>query len=138
MRILAVDPGEKRLGLALSDETGTVATPLTVLKHISRLLDAASIADLARQNQIGLIVIGQSLDDDGLPTPSSRRADRLALAIQQQCDIPAVLWDESFSTRAARQAQVEMGTSRHKRRGHLDDLAAAVILQSYLDARRDH
>ncbi len=138
MKILAVDPGEKRLGLALSDETGALASPLAVLKHSSRLLDAATIADLARQNQAGLIVIGQSLDDDGSPTPSSRRATRLAHAIQQQCDIPLALWDESYSTREARQSQVEMGTRRHKRRGHLDDLAAAVILQSYLDARKDH
>lgn len=134
MRILAVDPGEKRIGLALSDPTGTIASPLTVLLHASRPLDAATIGDLAEQHQAELIVIGQSLDDDGSPTPQSHRAARLADAIRQQCDLPIKMWDESFSTQEARQARINMGTARRKRRGHLDDLAAVVILQSYLDA----
>ncbi len=137
MRILAVDPGEKRFGLALSDPSGTIASPLTVLKHVSRPVDAATIADLAHQNQAGLIVIGKSYDEDGSPTPASRRADRLAEAIHQQCEIPLVTWDESFSTQEARQARLELGTSRRKRRGHLDDLAATVILQSYLDSNTE-
>ena len=135
MRILAVDPGEKRIGIAMSDPTSTIATPLTVVQHVSRLMDAASIADLANQHQASLIVIGKSFDEEGLPSPQSRRADRLAEAIRQQCDIPLVMWDESFSTQAARQAHLEMGTTHRKRRGHLDDLAATVILQSYLDSR---
>jgi putative holliday junction resolvase len=135
MRILAVDPGEKRLGTAISDPTETIASPLTVVKHISRPLDAAAIAELAQQNQAGIIVIGQSFDEEGKPTSASRRANRLADAIRQQCDLPLVFWDESFSTQTARQAQIELGTRRQKRRGHLDALAAVVILQSFLDAR---
>jgi len=134
MRILAVDPGEKRIGIAISDPTSTIATPLSVIEHITRRLDAASIANLAIQYEVSLIVIGKSLDEEGLPTPQSRRADRLAEAIRQQCDIPLVMWDESFSTQVARQARLEMGTIRRKRRGHLDELAATVILQSYLDS----
>jgi putative Holliday junction resolvase len=133
MRIMAVDPGKKHIGVAISDPTETIATPLTVLKHISRPLDAASIANLAQQYQVGLIVMGRSLDEEGLPTPQSRLAERLAEAIQQQCDLPVTMYDESFSTQQARQARIDMGTSRRKRRGHLDDLAAAVILQSFLD-----
>lgn len=134
MRILAVDPGEKRLGIAISDSSGTIANPLTVLKHISRPLDAAAIAQLARENQAGLIVIGQAIDEDGLPTPEGRRAGRLAEAVQGQTDLPVVLWDESGSTREARSARLAMGASRRKRSGHLDDLAATYILQTYLDA----
>jgi len=130
---MAVDPGKKHIGVAISDPTETIATPLTVLKHISRPLDAASIANLAQQYQVGLIVMGRSLDEEGLPTPQSRLAERLAEAIQQQCDLPVTMYDESFSTQQARQARIDMGTSRRKRRGHLDDLAAAVILQSFLD-----
>lgn len=135
MRILAVDPGEKRIGLAISDPTETIASPLVLLKHASRMLDAATIVDYARQNQAGLIVMGRSLDENGLPTPQSRRSDLLAEAIQQQCNISVIAWDESFSTQIARQAQIEMGTRRQKRSGHLDELAATVILQSYLDAK---
>jgi putative Holliday junction resolvase len=135
MRILAIDPGEKSIGIAISDPTGTIANPLTVLKHISRLKDATTIAELAVQHQAGLIVIGKSLDDEGLSTLQSLRADRLAEAISQHSDLPVTMWDESFSTQVARQARIEMGTTRRKRRGHMDDLAATVILQSYLDAK---
>jgi putative Holliday junction resolvase len=134
VRILAVDPGEKNIGIAISDPTGTIASPLVVIKHISRPLDAATIADLAHQNQVGLIVIGKSLDEEGASTPQSRRADHLAEAIHQQSELPVQYWDESFSTQEARTSRIALGTSRKKRRGHLDDLAAAVILQSYLDA----
>ena len=137
MRILAIDPGEKRIGIAISDPSGTIAAPLTVLRHVSRPIDAASIADLAKQNQVGLIIIGVSLDDEGLPTSQSRRSDRLVEAINQQCNIPISTWDESFSTQDARQAKIEMGMNRRKRSGHLDELAATVILQSYLDAQLD-
>jgi putative Holliday junction resolvase len=136
MRILAVDPGEKRLGIAISDPSGTIANPLTVIKHVARPIDAATIASLAQTQEAGLIVVGQALDDDGQPTPQSRRSMRLADAIRAQSDLPVVLWDESNSTQIARQARIDMGVSRRKRSGHLDDLAAAVILQSYLDA--DH
>lgn len=134
MRILAVDPGEKRIGIALSDPTGTIANPLMVIQHVSRALDAAAIAQVASENQAGLIVVGQALDDDGGSTPQSRRATRLAAAIRTQTDLPVVMWDESGSTQAARAARLAMGVPRRKRRGHMDDLAATVILQSYLDA----
>jgi putative Holliday junction resolvase len=133
MRILAVDPGEKNLGIAISDPSGTIANPLTVLKHVSRPLDAAAIAQMAADHQAVRIIVGQALDDDGQPTPEGRRAGRLAEALQAQTDLPVELWDESGSTQAARQARLAMGASRRKRGGHLDDLAAVYILQTYLD-----
>ena len=135
MRILAVDPGKERIGIAISDPSGTIASPLTVIQHVSRMVDAASIAELARQHQAGIIVVGKSLDDNGLPSMQSRRSDRLAEAIRQQCDLSIIFWDESFSTQEARQARIVMGVNRMKRRGHLDELAATVILQSYLDSK---
>jgi putative Holliday junction resolvase len=136
MRILAIDPGEKNLGIALSDPSGTIANPLRVLKHVSRAIDAASIAQIAVEYQAGLIVVGQALDDEGRSTPQSRRAFRLAAVIRTQSDLPVELWDEHGSTQAARAARLGMGASRSKRGGHLDDLAATYILQTYLDARR--
>jgi putative Holliday junction resolvase len=137
MRVIAVDPGEKRLGIALSDPTGTIANPLTVIKHISRPVDAATIAHLAQENEAGLIIIGQALEAEGQPSAQGRRAARLADAIKVQTELQVVLWDESGSTLAARQAMISMGVSRRKRRGHLDDLAATYILQTYLDAHSD-
>lgn len=134
MRILAVDPGEKRIGIALSDETAALASPLTVIKHHSRAVDAATIAQLAQEHQAGLIVVGEALDDENEPTPSARSARRLAAAIRLQTSLPVVMWDESGSTQEARAARIALGYSRKKRAGHQDDLAAAYILQSYLDA----
>jgi len=136
MRILAIDPGEKRLGIAISDPTGTIANPLTVIKHVARPVDAATIASLAQEHGAGLIIVGQALDDEGEPTVQSRRAVRLAEEIRLQSGLPVQLWDESGSTQAARQARMAMGVSRRLRRGHLDDLAATVILQSYLDSNQ--
>ncbi|MGD9092788.1 MAG: Holliday junction resolvase RuvX, partial [Anaerolineales bacterium] len=132
MRVLAVDPGEKNIGLAISDPTGTIANPLTVIKHTSRPIDAASIAQVASEEGASLIVVGEALDADNQPTPQSRRAARLAAAIKEQSEHPVVLWDEGGSTQAARRAGLEMGISRRKRSGHLDALAATYILQTYL------
>lgn len=133
MRILAVDPGEKRLGLAISDPGGLVANPLKVLGHVARTIDAAQIAQIAQEQDAGLIVVGQALDSDGQPTPASRRSARLAAAIRAQTEIPVVLWDESHSTQAAQQARRAMGVKHSRRTGHLDELAATYILQTYLD-----
>lgn len=134
MRILAVDPGEKNLGIALSDPTGTIANPLSVLHHVSRPLDAASIASLAAEHGAELIVVGHTLDEEGRPTPQGRRAARLAAAIRAQSEVPVVLWDESGSTQAARQARLDLNVNRRRRSGHLDELAATYILQTFLDS----
>ena len=134
MRILAVDHGEKRIGLAISDTTGTIANPLSVVQHVSRAIDAAQVATIASEQEAGMIVIGQSFNDDGRPNLAGRRAARFAEALQGQTDIPIQMWDESFSTQQARTARIQMGVSRKQRSGHLDEIAATVILQSYLDA----
>jgi putative Holliday junction resolvase len=136
MRILAVDHGEKRIGLALSDSTGMFASPLKVIEHVSRLVDAAQVTELAVQNQAGLIIVGQSFDEEGQPNLAGRRAARFAEALRTQTDIPVSLWDESFSTQDARATRIEIGVSRKKRGGHLDELAAVMILRSYLESRR--
>ncbi len=136
MRILAVDHGEKRIGLALSDPTATIASPLKVIEHSSRLMDAAQIANIAEENKVGLIVIGQSFDEEGNPNLAGRRAAKFADALKEQTQIPIVLWDESFSTQDARAARIELGVSRKKRSGHQDVLAAVVILQSYLESNK--
>jgi putative Holliday junction resolvase len=136
VRVLAVDHGEKRIGLALSDPTGTVANPFKVIGHVSRLMDAAQVASLAQENEAGLIVIGQSFDEEGLLNLAGRRAAKFAEALRQQTQIPVVLWDESLSTQDARTARIELGVSRKRRAGHHDSLAATVILQSYLESNR--
>ena len=137
MRTLAVDPGEKNISIAISDPTGTIANPVTVLQHVSRLIDAATIAQLAREHGADRIIVGQALDENNLPTLQSRKSIRLAGAIRSQTDIPVVLWDESDSTQAIKQALIQSGASRAKRRGHHDDLAATYLLQTYLDSQAE-
>lgn len=134
MRILAVDPGEKNIGLALSDPTGSIANPLKVLHHTSRNEDARAIIQIATEKEAGRIIVGQNLDEEGRPSFEGRRAARLAGVIRSQTELPVELWDESFSTKTALQSRREMNVPRSKRQGHLDEIAATVILQSYLDS----
>ncbi len=132
--VLAVDPGDKRIGLAVSDLSGTIANPLRVIEHVARLVDAAAIAQVAAERGAGLIIVGQALDEDGQAGPAARKAQRLAEAIRSQTEIPVELWDESSSTEEALRARRALGASRKKRSGHLDELAATVILQDYLNS----
>jgi putative Holliday junction resolvase len=134
MKILAVDPGEKRMGLAISDESGTIANPLCVISHTSRSVDAAQVAERASAHEAQMIIVGQSFGDDGNPNKAGVMAARFAEALRQQTSLPVELWDESFTTQDARSAQIVMGVSRKRRSGHLDELAATVLLQSFLDA----
>lgn len=136
VRILAIDHGEKRIGIALSDATATIASPLKIIQHVSRAIDAAHVAELAMQNAAGLILVGQSFDEDGNPNVAGRRAARFADELRNQTNLPVEMWDESFSTQIARSARVELGVSRKRRAGHQDAFAAAVILQSYLETKR--
>jgi putative Holliday junction resolvase len=99
-------------------------------------MDGAQVANLASENEAALIVVGQSFDEEGKPNLAGRRAARFAEALKEQTSIPVILWDESFSTQEARATRIEMGVSRKKRAGHMDELAAVMILRSYLDANR--
>ncbi len=136
-RVLAVDPGDKRIGLAISDLTATIANPLKVIQHKQRLADAKEIAGLAAEYDVKMIVVGQALTIDGEPNPSGRKAARLAEVIRSVSEIPVCLWDETGSTKAAQQARALMGGTKKSKRGHMDALAATVILQSYLDANSE-
>jgi len=133
MRILGVDPGEKRIGLAISDETGMIANPAGVLLHRSRSKDADAILTQAKELNAGLIIIGQALDDEGRPSLSSRSAERLAEEIRNQGGIPVEMVDEYGSTNEAKTTAIEMGLTRKNRKGHRDTIAAVIILQRYLD-----
>ena len=132
MRVLAVDPGEKRIGLAISDPTGTISRPLDIIKHQSRSLDAERIIAVAQEHEVALIVVGWPLDADGEVGLSARKSKRLADVIREKCDKPVEMWDESGTTREAIQSRIEMGVSRKNRSGHLDDVAASILLQDFL------
>ena len=134
MKILGIDPGEKNIGIAISDPTGTLARPLVVLKNVSKQVNAHKIQSLAEKEQVGCIVIGQATDIDGKPNFSGRKAARLAGELRSLTDIPVELWDESYSTQDAQALTLRLGVPKKSRQGHQDQIAAAIILQSYLDA----
>ena len=132
MKVLAVDPGEKRIGLAISDPTGTLARPLTVIPHQARAKDVEKISQIAQEEAVGLIVVGWALDSEGEVGYRARKAQRLADVIREKTDIPVRMWDESGTTQAAIQSRIDQGLSRKKRTGHFDDLAASILLQDFL------
>jgi putative holliday junction resolvase len=136
-RILAVDLGEKNIGLALSDQTGTLAAPLEVLKHVSGLIDAGLIAQKADEFKVVKIIVGIPVNDGERDNPQTRHVTKFVDILQSQTTIPIILWDESFSTNQAKEIRQLMNVPRKSRKGHLDDLAAAVILQSYLDSEEN-
>jgi putative holliday junction resolvase len=135
-RILAVDWGAKHIGLALSDPTRIIASPLKVIEHSARAADAAAIVQLAKEKGATLILMGVTYDDENNLSPSGRSALRLAEAIQAQAALEVRTFDEAFSTQDARHSRLEVGLPRNKRKGHFDPLAAVVFLQSYLDENR--
>ena len=133
MRILAVDHGKKNIGLAISDETGMLARPLGIIAHSSKLLDAAQVAEQATRQAAERIIVGVSYDEEGQLNQAGRQAMNFAEVLKLQTELPVEMWDESLTTQDARAVRLASGAPRKKRAGHLDDVAAAVLLQDYLD-----
>ena len=128
-RILAVDPGEKRIGLAISDPTGTIASPLRVIKHVSRQADAEAILQLAMGLEADMILIGLALDADGEIGPQARKSLRLVDVLQAMTAVRIETWDETDSTHTALHL-----SGKHDEM--TDARAAAVFLQDYLDVNK--
>jgi putative Holliday junction resolvase len=138
VRVLALDMGERRVGVAVSDPTGTVARPLQTLVRGSRQEDFAAIAGLVAEYDIGLLVVGRPLSLDGTEGPQARRVIRYVEALAARLPIRVVLWDERFTTAAAQEILRQSRGKKRRRQarsaGEVDAIAAAVILQSYLDS----
>lgn len=133
MRVLAVDWGSRRIGLAISDPTGKIARPLGIIIHTSRSNDADKIIKIFHENSVDSIIMGVTYDDNNSLTPAGRSANRLAELISKQLGMQVILWDEAFTTFDAKRLQIEKGISRSKRIGHLDEIAAVLLLGNYLE-----
>lgn len=134
MRVLGLDVGERRVGVAVSDPLGLWARPLTVITRRSKQEDYRAIARLVREHQVSRVVVGHPLSMDGQAGPQALRVERYAAGLAECLDIPVVLWDERLSTAEAERLLRESGETSREYRGRIDAVAAAVILQSYLDA----
>jgi putative pre-16S rRNA nuclease len=135
-RILAIDPGTRRIGVALSDPTATIATPLETITAAGARRAAEQLAALCRRHEVALVVVGWPRNMDGSRGPSARQAEALAERLRAAVSVPVELWDERLSTAAAERSLIEADVRRDERRRTRDRVAAAVILQGYLDARR--
>lgn len=136
MRVLGIDPGARRVGVAVSDEDGMFASPHATLQVKSQAGVASEIGRLARELVAERIVIGLPLQLDGREGEAARRARALAALIEQHAQLPIVLWDERLTTRAAERALREGQVRGKDQRALVDQVAAALLLQSYLDAQR--
>lgn len=136
-RLLGVDWGERRIGLALSDESQILAQPLTTLtRRTGKRFPMARLLALAKEREVAGVVVGLPLAADGSEGDAAHQARALAAEIARLSGLSAELWDERFTTARARQAVREMGGTTRGRQGDVDALAATLLLQHYLDARR--
>lgn len=133
-RLLGLDIGGKRIGVAISDEMGSIASPLTMIDahgNVTRELD-----QLIRQYGIARVVVGLPIGLSGREGPQAQEVRSVADALAESLGIDFVYSDERLSSAVAEQALISQGTRREKRKQHIDAMAAAVILQGYLDQQR--
>ncbi|MHB8732062.1 MAG: Holliday junction resolvase RuvX [bacterium] len=135
-RILAIDLGTKRIGIALSDPTAMIATPLETLTGLGERRAAAHVAELCRRHDVAAVIVGWPRNMDASRGPAARQAEAFADRLRTLLPVPVELWDERLSTAAAERALIEADVRREERRRSRDRVAAALILQGYLDARR--
>jgi putative Holliday junction resolvase len=135
-RLMGLDLGEKTIGMALSDTSLTIATPLETRKRGKFTDDAAAIVALMAKHGAGGLVIGLPLNMDGSDGPSAQSARAFARNFSARSDVPILLWDERLSTAAVTRTLIEADSSRKRRAEVVDKMAAGYILQGAMDALR--
>jgi len=136
VRILGLDIGEKRIGVALSDPLGIMAGALTVIERTTDEAAIKQILDLACENEVERIVVGMPRSLDGSLGKQAQAVQSFIDSLKGHTQLPLVTWDERLSTVAAERTMLEIGMKRDKRKKRRDSLAAAFILQGYLDRER--
>jgi putative holliday junction resolvase len=136
MRVMAVDPGSKRVGLAVSDPTGTIAQALTTEPAEPADTLPSRLAGIAKSQDAQRIVVGLPLRLDGTHGPEAAAARRLASGLRQASGLPVELVDERLTTAAAERSLIAGGVRREKRRLSVDRVAATLLLQGHLDSKR--
>ena len=134
-RLLALDVGDRRIGIAVSDELGVTAQGVATLQRRSWAVDLAEIARLVNRWEAEAIVVGLPLTLEGTVGPRARTIHAFIKRLESSVDVPILTWDERFSTVTAERVLIDADLSRAKRREVIDKTAAVVILQHFLDAR---
>jgi putative Holliday junction resolvase len=136
MRSLGLDVGDRLIGVALSDETGALATGLQTLERVGPRKDVKAVAELVRRHGAKEVVVGLPRSLDGSLGPQAQKVLEFMDALQAALPIPVLSWDERFTTAQATRVLIEADVSRRGRKALVDKVAATLILQNYLDARK--
>jgi putative Holliday junction resolvase len=136
MRVLAIDHGAKRMGLAISDELGIIAQPLAYIpaEPFAQLL--ARLKEIVRDKEVELLLVGMPRNLDGSYGPAALKVQQFVAVLKETIGIPIQTWDERLTSAQANRFLIQAGVRRDKRKEKVDQTAAAILLQSYLDARR--
>ena len=132
MRIMAIDYGDSRTGIAISDESASLAGNAWVIYEKSQTALAGAIASEAAANEVGAIVVVYPKNMNGTVGPRAEKSESLAESIRSLCDIDVVLWDERMTTISANRILTETGRYGKKRKKTVDAVAASLILEDYL------
>ena len=135
-RILGVDFGDARTGVALSDISGFLASGVGTVKSTSFLKTAEEVAKIAKEKDVGLIVLGNPINMNGTQGPRSEKAQAFGKHLAELTGIEVVLFDERLSTANAHTMLNLTNTRGQKRKSIIDEMSACLILQSYLDSRK--
>jgi putative holliday junction resolvase len=134
MRYLGLDPGSARLGVALSDSNGSLALPLETIPRDARGADLRRVAEIVAARGVERIVVGLPLTLAGETGPAAEVVNQFVAALREAVTVEVVTWDERLTSAQVEKAMAGAGMSERDRRGRVDAAAAALILQSYLDA----
>jgi len=136
MKALGLDVGERRIGLAVSDPLGMLASPVGFISRKSLEQDLREVLRLAQERQVQCIIVGMPLSQAGEMGPQAQRVQRFVQALRQVSPVPVETWDERYSTFEAEEMLRQAGVKPSREKGRADAASAAVILQSYLDSIR--
>ncbi len=136
MRFMGLDVGDRRIGVALSDETATLAFGHSTYQRVGPRKDPRAIGALLREHEVGEIVVGLPRQLDGEVGPQAEKVLAFIEDLKPVVRVPVVAWDERFTSVLAHQALIEGGVSRRDRRAVVDKVSATLILQNYLDYRK--
>lgn len=134
-RTFGLDVGTRTIGVAVSDPTATLASPLTTIRRTGLRADLDALAALIAAHDVDRLVVGWPLQPDGREGPIARKVAALADAITAHTGLPVERWDERMTSKLAERYLIEGGARRETRRQVVDKVAAALILQGWLDAR---
>jgi putative Holliday junction resolvase len=136
MRMLGLDVGDRRIGIAVSDDLGLTAQGLVQLERRDKHADMAALQKVIATHEVYQIVVGMPRNMDGTYGVQARKTERFIQALEQACHLPCIRWDERLTTLQAERMLIAANQRRRKRKAVRDKIAAQLILQSYLDYQR--